>query len=178
MEDASLERAPFFPFPIRSFHLFFYWKLLVGSNRIVETSDPVKSAACFPEWKLAFTYETATALQFLSPLYLIYYSPSIYLYWVGVLNCERKYCIVRGSQFFNTFPLTFKIFKPFCCRAKRWQPPILDNVYSFYSCQIPARLMYFSQSKSQFVCRSFGSHFCDVTEWRLYKFIYAGSLRW
>ena len=31
--------------------------------------------------------------------------------------------------------------KYYCCRAKRWQPPILDNVYSFYSCQIPARLI-------------------------------------
>jgi hypothetical protein len=66
----------------------------------------------------------------------------------------------------------------YCCRAKRRQPPILDDVYSFYSCQIPARLMYFSQSKSQFVCRSFGSHFLTSQNIVVYQFIYAGSLRW
>ena len=45
------------------------------------------------------------------------------------------------------------------------QPPILDDVYNFYSCQIPARPMYFSQSKSQFVCRSvIRVAFSDVTE--------------
>jgi hypothetical protein len=39
--------------------------------------------------------------------------------------------------------------------------------------------MYFSQSKSQFVCRSvIRVAFSDVTEWRLYKFLYARSLRW
>jgi hypothetical protein len=73
----------------------------------------------------------------------------------------------------------------YCCRAKRWQPPILDNVYSFYSCQIPARLMYFSQSiwdlfvVRSFV-RSFRSHFLTSQNSNdvVYKFIYAGSLRW
>ena len=48
MEDVRLERAPFFPFPIRSCHLPFQWKSLVGS-----TFDPVRSAVYFPEWKLA-----------------------------------------------------------------------------------------------------------------------------
>jgi hypothetical protein len=33
----------------------FYWKSLAGSDRIGKTSDPVRSAAYYPEWKLAFT---------------------------------------------------------------------------------------------------------------------------
>jgi hypothetical protein len=49
IKDVRLEQAPF---PIRSFHLSFYWKLLVGSDRIVKTSDPVRSTAYFPVWKL------------------------------------------------------------------------------------------------------------------------------
>ena len=49
IKDVRLERAPF---PIRSFHLSFYWKLLVGSDRIGKTSDPVRSTAYFPVWKL------------------------------------------------------------------------------------------------------------------------------
>jgi hypothetical protein len=53
MEDVRLERSPIFPFPIRPLHLSFYWKSLVGSERIGETSDPVRSSAYFPEWKLA-----------------------------------------------------------------------------------------------------------------------------
>jgi hypothetical protein len=40
MEDVRLEQAPFFSF----------W---IGPDR--KTSDPVRSAAYFPEWKLAFT---------------------------------------------------------------------------------------------------------------------------
>jgi hypothetical protein len=38
--------------------------------------------------------------------------------------------------------------------------------------------MHFSLSKSQFVCRSFGSHFLTSQNDIVYKFIYAGSLRW
>jgi hypothetical protein len=47
MEDVRLEGAQIVPLPIRSFdsfHLSFYWKSLVGSDRIEETS-----AAYFPE---------------------------------------------------------------------------------------------------------------------------------
>ena len=49
MENVRLERAPFFPFPIRSFHLSFY------SDRIGKTSNPVRFAAYYPEWKLALS---------------------------------------------------------------------------------------------------------------------------
>jgi hypothetical protein len=55
MENVRLERAPFFPFSDPIIHLPFYWKSLAGSDRIGKTSDPVRSAAYYPEWKLAFT---------------------------------------------------------------------------------------------------------------------------
>jgi hypothetical protein len=44
----------FFPFPIRSFHLSFYWKSLAGS-------DPVRSAAYYPEWKLALRLQLSSS---------------------------------------------------------------------------------------------------------------------
>jgi hypothetical protein len=54
MEDVRLERAPFFPLPIRSFlHLSFYWKSLVGSERIGKTSNPVTIRCFFSGWNLA-----------------------------------------------------------------------------------------------------------------------------
>ena len=42
-----------FPFPIRSFHLSFYWNSLVRSDRVGKTTNPVRFAAYFPEWKFA-----------------------------------------------------------------------------------------------------------------------------
>ena len=44
-----------FPFPMRSIHLRFYWKSLVGSDRIGKACDPVRFAVYFPEWKLVFS---------------------------------------------------------------------------------------------------------------------------
>ena len=58
-----LSRGLTVPFPIRSFHLSFYWKSLVnwiGPDRKILRSGP--TAAYLPEWKLAFSQNIQSGL--------------------------------------------------------------------------------------------------------------------
>jgi hypothetical protein len=87
----------------------------------------LEPAALEVKGKCANHFATETSLNYLSRLYRVCES------------CSWSCLSTDMIDVLNWISLN-------CCRAKRRQPPILDDVYSFYSCQIPARLMYFSQS--------------------------------